>query len=201
MVFSFFKKQPEKMITRPAAVPRPAAGSKEVPAGREDAENEKARSPEAGPAADDGLQQSSLEAFSDLEFSLSQSSLDFQVNADIDPVNAPAEEAAVLFANGQDQAEKAKMMEYLQALNEKHGVTIVLITHDMDVVRRYARRALVLTDGKQVFDGTPKDLFEGSYPVENWGLRRPLASVLAAAFQVSAGNCHEFCAAVTKEAK
>ena len=38
MVFSFFKKQPEKMITRPAAVPRPAAGSKEVPAGREDAE-------------------------------------------------------------------------------------------------------------------------------------------------------------------
>lgn len=103
--------------------------------------------------------------------------------------------------NGQDQAEKAKMMEYLQALNEKQGVTIVLITHDMDVVRRYARRALVLTDGKQVFDGTPKELFEGSYPVETWGLRRPLASVLAAAFQVSAGNCHEFCAAVVKEAK
>ena len=118
MVFSFFKKQPEKMITRPAAVPRPAAGSKEAPAGREDAENEKARSPEAGPAADDGLQQSSLEAFSDLEFSLSQSSLDFQVNADIDPVNAPAEEAAVLFANGQDQAAQTVLES---ALKQQHS--------------------------------------------------------------------------------
>lgn len=103
--------------------------------------------------------------------------------------------------NGQDQAEKLKMMEYLQALNEKRGVTIVLITHDMDVVRRYARRTIVLTDGKLVFDGTPKELFEDGQPVENWGLRRPLVSTLAAAFKTSAGTCHEFCDALTKEGR
>ncbi len=103
--------------------------------------------------------------------------------------------------NGQDQEEKLRMMAYLQVLNEKNGVTIILITHDMDVVRRYAKRTIVLTDGKLVFDGTPKELFEGVTPVENWGLRRPLVSVLSAEFGLEAGSCQEFCAALKKEGK
>ncbi len=114
MVFSFFKKQPEKMITRPAAVPRPAAGNKEARAGRDDARDEKAPPPEAEQPVDESLETTSLSAFSDLEFSLSQSSLDFQVNADFDPVNAPAEEAAVLFANGQDAAAQAVLEQALK---------------------------------------------------------------------------------------
>ena len=63
--------------------------------------------------------------------------------------------------NGQDAAEQAAMMEYLKALNEEKGTTIILITHDMNVVRKYARRAIVLTDGQLVFSGTPQELFEG----------------------------------------
>lgn len=43
--------------------------------------------------------------------------------------------------NGQDAIEKERMMQYLQKLNEEKGITIVLISHDMDVVRRYAKRA------------------------------------------------------------
>ena len=68
------------------------------------------------------------------------------------------------------------MMEYLKALNEEKGTTIILITHDMNVVRKYARRAIVLTDGHLVFSGTPQELFEGDQPVERWGLRRPVVS-------------------------
>ena len=37
--------------------------------------------------------------------------------------------------NGQDAAEQTAMMEYLKALNEEKGTTIILITHDMNVVR------------------------------------------------------------------
>ena len=33
--------------------------------------------------------------------------------------------------NGQDALEKEAMMSYLQAINEKRGITIVLISHDM----------------------------------------------------------------------
>ena len=99
---------------------------------------------------------------------------------------------------GQDAAEQAAMMEYLKALNEEKGTTIILITHDMNVVRKYARRAIVLTDGRLVFSGTPEELFEGDQPVERWGLRRPVVSELASRLGVSAASCEEFCEEVRK---
>ena len=71
-------------------------------------------------------------------------------------------------------------------------------THDMNVVRKYARRAIVLTDGHLVFSGTPQELFEGDQPVERWGLRRPVVSELASRLGVSAATCEEFCEVVGK---
>lgn len=99
--------------------------------------------------------------------------------------------------NGQDALEKEGMMSYLQAINEKRGITIVLISHDMDIVRRYAKRAIVLHYGKKVFDGTPRELFDGSQPVERWGLRRPTVASLAAMVGIDAATPAEFCAKVT----
>mgnify|MGYP002857427947 CR=1 FL=1 len=101
--------------------------------------------------------------------------------------------------NGQDAVEQEAMMEYLKALNEERKTTIILITHDMNVVRKYARRAIVLTDGRLVFSGTPQELFEGGQPVERWGLRRPAVSTLASRLGISAATCEEFCDAVRKE--
>lgn len=103
--------------------------------------------------------------------------------------------------NGQDALEKEGMMRYLQAINEQRGITIVLISHDMDIVRRYAKRAIVLHNGCKVFDGAPKKLFDGSQPVEAWGLRRPTVASLAAALGVDAATPEEFIDAVAKEAE
>lgn len=103
--------------------------------------------------------------------------------------------------NGQDALEKESMMRYLQAINEKRGITIVLISHDMDIVRRFAKRAVVLHHGNKVFDGTPQELFNGSQPVERWGLRRPTVASLAAALGVDAASPDEFIAAVGREAE
>lgn len=75
--------------------------------------------------------------------------------------------------NGQDAIEKERMMQYLQKLNEEKGITIVLISHDMDVVRRYAKRAIVLKDGDLVYDGTPTELFSGRFGVEEGGCAAP----------------------------
>jgi len=103
--------------------------------------------------------------------------------------------------NGQDALEKENMMQYLQAINAKRGITIVLISHDMDIVRRFAKRAIVLHHGNKVFDGTPQELFNGSQPVERWGLRRPTVASLAVALGVDAASPDEFIAAVGKEAE
>ena len=92
-------------------------------------------------------------------------------------------------------------MSYLQAINEKRGITVVLISHDMDIVRRYAKRAIVLHNGRKVYDGSPKVLFDGSQPVECWGLRRPTVAAVASALGVNAGTAAEFVNAVKKEAE
>lgn len=41
----------------------------------------------------------------------------------------------------------------------KQGKTIIVITHDMDLVRRYVHKVFMLERGKLVFEGTPADLF------------------------------------------
>ena len=40
------------------------------------------------------------------------------------------------------------------------GKTIIVITHDMDLVNTYAQRVLLLEGGKLAFDGTPSELFD-----------------------------------------
>ncbi len=52
---------------------------------------------------------------------------------------------------GQDRNTAYALMERLHALN-REGVTIVMITHDERLAREYARRRVVLADGKVVGD-------------------------------------------------
>ena len=41
----------------------------------------------------------------------------------------------------------------------KQGKTIIVITHDMDLVRRYVNKVFMMEKGKIVFEGTPTELF------------------------------------------
>ena len=41
----------------------------------------------------------------------------------------------------------------------KEGKTIIIITHDMDLVNSYAKKVFMMEQGKLAFQGTPSDLF------------------------------------------
>ena len=43
----------------------------------------------------------------------------------------------------------------------KEGKTIILVTHDMDIVLNYSDHVIVMNDGRIAFEGTPSDLFSG----------------------------------------
>ena len=43
----------------------------------------------------------------------------------------------------------------------KEGKTIILVTHDMNIVLNYSDRVIVLNDGRVAFEGTPSELFSG----------------------------------------
>ena len=60
---------------------------------------------------------------------------------------------------GLDYQGSEDVMNLVKSLNEK-GKTIILVTHDMDIVYRYASRVCFLKDGKVEFDGTPVELFK-----------------------------------------
>ena len=53
------------------------------------------------------------------------------------------------------------------------GGSVVLITHDMPVVAEYARRAVVLLDGRALYDGSIPELFARRDLVARAGLSMP----------------------------
>lgn len=99
MVFSFFKKAPEKMVAKPAVAPR----SHEV---RDEKERPDPSSVQekSGQVASPAVAEDDLPPLEFSDFVFSESFPDFQIEEEIDPVDATAEEAAVLFSNGQDEA-------------------------------------------------------------------------------------------------
>ena len=59
---------------------------------------------------------------------------------------------------GFDPASAKELMGTIVDLH-KQGKTIIIITHDMDLVNEYAQRVFLLEKGKLVFEGSPSELF------------------------------------------
>ena len=53
----------------------------------------------------------------------------------------------------------------------KQGKTIILVTHDMNIVMNYADHVVVMNDGKIAFEGTSSKLFSGD--VSNYSIEIP----------------------------
>lgn len=52
-----------------------------------------------------------------------------------------------------------KILMLLKKINQVHGTTILLVSHDLGVIKRVCNRALVMKEGKVVESGDAKDLF------------------------------------------
>lgn len=55
---------------------------------------------------------------------------------------------------------QAQILELLKDLQSRLGMALLLITHDLGVVRKMADRICVMTDGEIVERGTPQQIFE-----------------------------------------
>ncbi len=74
---------------------------------------------------------------------------------------------------GLDPEGKKELLKLLKRLNEEHHKTIILITHDMDVVGEIAKRVIVLEHGKIVFDGNKNSLFSNDELLKQSSLDYP----------------------------
>jgi phosphonate transport system ATP-binding protein len=50
------------------------------------------------------------------------------------------------------------IMQYLEQINKEDNVTVICSLHFLDLVHRYADRAIALNEGKLMFDGSPRDI-------------------------------------------
>ncbi|MCY7708161.1 energy-coupling factor transporter ATPase [Bacillus safensis] len=74
---------------------------------------------------------------------------------------------------GQDEKTAKELMRRLKE-RQCQGTTIVMVTHDMELVDECADQVLLFHQGKHVYDGTPYDLFSNQELVDAYQLRAPL---------------------------
>ncbi|MFW6116657.1 MAG: energy-coupling factor ABC transporter ATP-binding protein [bacterium] len=60
---------------------------------------------------------------------------------------------------GQDRRQSLEIMDFLQDLHRERGHIIIIITHDMPIVARYAKRTLALGEGRLLADGSTREVF------------------------------------------
>ncbi|MDU6265915.1 MAG: ABC transporter ATP-binding protein [Anaerocolumna aminovalerica] len=61
---------------------------------------------------------------------------------------------------------QAKILKLIKKLNKDHGTSVILISHDLGVIKSICKRALVMQDGKIVEEGTVEEIF--SDPVKDY---------------------------------
>jgi phosphonate transport system ATP-binding protein len=55
------------------------------------------------------------------------------------------------------------ILKYLEKLNKEKGITVICSLHFLDLVHRYATRAIALKDGELVFRGLPKEIDDAQF--------------------------------------
>ena len=74
---------------------------------------------------------------------------------------------------GLDPKGRDEILEEIRQLHKERGMSIVLVSHSMEDIARYADRLMVMSHGEKVFDGTPREVFEHYRELEAIGLAAP----------------------------
>lgn len=73
---------------------------------------------------------------------------------------------------GLDPIGKREIMELIKKYHESGDKTIIVVTHDMDIVLNYAKKVIVLSDSKLIETLTPSELFN-THDLTNYSLEIP----------------------------
>lgn len=74
---------------------------------------------------------------------------------------------------GLDPKGASKIINLLKELNEQ-GITIIISTHDVDLVPQYANKVYVLHEGEIIGEGTARDIFSNKELIDKANLELPI---------------------------
>lgn len=74
---------------------------------------------------------------------------------------------------GLDPKGRDEILDRIDKLREKTGITVILVSHSMEDVAKYVERIIVMNKGSIMFDNTPKEVFQHYKQLEEVGLAAP----------------------------
>ncbi|MCL5985245.1 MAG: ATP-binding cassette domain-containing protein [Actinobacteria bacterium] len=92
---------------------------------------------------------------------------------------------------GLDPRGISAVMHLLRILNREQGITIVMATHDVELVSLFCDRIIIMSHGKIIGIGTPKEIFTDGGLARVAGLRLPRMAHLAEILLKEDGVCLE----------
>ena len=90
---------------------------------------------------------------------------------------------------GLDPQGQHEMMEMFNTLHKQYGKTIVLVTHDMNLVAEYAEEMIVMHRGVMKLKGTPQQVFKEVEVLKECGITLPIAAQNY--HQIGRASCRE----------
>ncbi|HHY61222.1 MAG TPA: energy-coupling factor transporter ATPase [Clostridia bacterium] len=79
---------------------------------------------------------------------------------------------------GLDPKGRDEILEQIAAMHRSLGITVILVSHNMEDVARYASRVIVMHRGRVVMDGPPRQVFSRVEELQSLGLGVPLVGIL-----------------------
>ena len=88
---------------------------------------------------------------------------------------------------GQDYKHYTEFMEFIKELSNK-GISIIMVTHDMQLTLEYCDRAVVLSGGKKIADDKPSNILTNKEIIKKANLKETSLSTLAKTIDIANTN-------------
>lgn len=88
---------------------------------------------------------------------------------------------------GQDYKHYTEFMEFIKELSAQ-GISIILITHDMQLTLEYCHRAVVLSGGEKIADDKPSNILTDENIIKKANLKETSLSTLAKSIGIASTN-------------
>lgn len=74
---------------------------------------------------------------------------------------------------GLDPKGRDEILDLIKKLHEERKITVIVVSHSMEDMGKYAQRLIVMNGGTVAYDGTPEEVFSHYKELEKIGLRAP----------------------------
>ena len=88
---------------------------------------------------------------------------------------------------GQDYKHYTEFMEFIKELSNK-GISIIMVTHDMQLTLEYCDRAVVLSGGKKIAEDKPSNILTNKEIIKKANLKETSLSTLAKTIDIANTN-------------